>query len=180
MNRKTKGALAAGAGAILLLGGAGSLALWSDSDALSDDAITTGDFGLNCTGGAWNDVSLPANTILHGTAIDPATDLMVPGDTWEYTATCTPKATGKNMHAVLSADLTGTGGTLPAGVTVTSSINGLANGATLSIPNPQATTPPSYPVSVKVEFSGAVTGTTSINSGISVQGMTIKLDQVRP
>ncbi|WP_244971566.1 alternate-type signal peptide domain-containing protein [Gordonia rubripertincta] len=96
MNRKSKGAIAVGAGAILLLGGMGSYALWSDEEEVAGGNITAGDFGLVRPAGTWTDISGNMNG---GTTIDPATDLMVPGDTWRYNASCTVTATGKNMKA---------------------------------------------------------------------------------
>ena len=41
MNRTTKGAIAAGAAAVLLLGGAGSLAYWSDCQDAAGGTINS-------------------------------------------------------------------------------------------------------------------------------------------
>ncbi len=40
MNKTTKGALAASAAAVLLLGGAGSLAYWSDAETIQGGDVT--------------------------------------------------------------------------------------------------------------------------------------------
>ncbi|NKU44191.1 alternate-type signal peptide domain-containing protein [Rhodococcus hoagii] len=50
MNKKTKGAIAAGAAAALLAGGAGSFALWSDSETLNGGTITAGTLTLTAQG----------------------------------------------------------------------------------------------------------------------------------
>ena len=47
MNKSTKGALAASSAAVLLLGGAGSLAFWSDSQDVGSANITSGELDLS-------------------------------------------------------------------------------------------------------------------------------------
>lgn len=47
MNKTTKGALAAGAAGILLLGGAGSYALWSDAETVQGGTITAGNLDIS-------------------------------------------------------------------------------------------------------------------------------------
>ncbi len=56
MNRSTKGAIAAAAAAVLLLGGAGSLAYWSADGEVGGDTITSGSFTLTAlpTADGWN------------------------------------------------------------------------------------------------------------------------------
>ena len=46
MKKSTKGALAASSAAVLLLGGAGSLAFWSDSQDVGSANITSGELTL--------------------------------------------------------------------------------------------------------------------------------------
>ncbi|MBM4653639.1 alternate-type signal peptide domain-containing protein [Rhodococcus hoagii] len=43
MNKKTKGAIAAGAAAVLLAGGAGTMAAWNSSASLPSATITAGE-----------------------------------------------------------------------------------------------------------------------------------------
>lgn len=144
MNRKTKGALAVGAGAILLLGGAGSFALWSDEAPVGGDAIQTGDLQLDCgSAGAWTDVS--PDGIVGGTAVDPATDLMVPGDWWKFANTCTVVVTGKNMRAEISVDTDSVPGSTITdaacgGDCVTFDNTAAINGAPQSAPRSPSTT----------------------------------------
>ncbi|MEO9327360.1 alternate-type signal peptide domain-containing protein [Gordonia aurantiaca] len=173
MNRKTKGAIAVGAGAILLLGGMGSYALWSDQEDVAGGSITTGDFGLDCPAGTWTDVSGDVPVV----TINPASDLMVPGDTWEYNANCTVTATGKNMRAELSVIGIGTGSTTPTTtyVTTTTVVGGGAPNAPVTVSNGEV-----LPVTVTVAFSSATPNTEFTNGTINVSGMKIELNQVRP
>ncbi|ATD71614.1 MULTISPECIES: alternate-type signal peptide domain-containing protein [Gordonia] len=173
MNRKTKGAISVGAGAILLLGGMGSYALWSDEEDVAGDAITTGDFGLNCPAGTWTDVSGDVPVV----AIDTTTDLMVPGDTWEYSANCTVTATGKNMKAELSVTGVGTGSTTPSTtyVTTTTQVAGGTPNTPVVVTNGQV-----LAVTVTVAFSSTTPDTEFTNGTINVSGMKIALNQVRP
>jgi alternate signal-mediated exported protein len=74
MNKSTKGAVAAAAAGVLLLGGAGTLAYWTDADIIDGLTINSGHFkmdGADCDAATW--------TLDGG---DPYTDqLLVPGDT---------------------------------------------------------------------------------------------------
>ena len=174
MNRKAKGALAIGAGAIVLLGGAGSFALWSDTEDIAGGNITTGQFGLDCgTTGAWTDVSPTMNG---STVITPGTDLMVPGDIWQYAGTCAVAATGKNMKATLGVDL-GTGNGVPSdNFTVTTTVNGTdSTTAPISVSNGD-----NFPVTVRVNFLASTPNLQDVGTAVSVSGMKVTLNQVRP
>ncbi|QHC57524.1 alternate-type signal peptide domain-containing protein [Rathayibacter sp. VKM Ac-2760] len=109
MKKTTKGAIAAGAAAVLLLGGAGTLAFWSDSAPIDAGAIDSGNLTLDVAAGTWADAT-PGTTT--GTAFDPATDLIVPGDIIQYTTNATVTGIGKNLEATFSADLPAAAGTL--------------------------------------------------------------------
>ncbi|WP_132991793.1 alternate-type signal peptide domain-containing protein [Gordonia zhaorongruii] len=171
MNRKTKGALAVGAGAILLLGGAGSYALWSDEADVVGGNIATGDFGLDCgTGGAWTDISTTMNG---GASINTATDLMVPGDVWKYSGNCTVTATGKNMKAELGVSgITGT--PIPYITTDTQVGTGAVNAPVV------VSDGDTLPVAVTVTFDMDTPNQESTNEAVTVGDMKITLNQVRP
>jgi alternate signal-mediated exported protein len=177
VNRNAKGALAAGAAVVVLLGGAGSYALWSDSASSTPGNLTSGELKLTATGtSAWKDVS--TDGIVGGTAINPLIDLLVPRDTWEYTSSYTATATGKNMKAQVTVN-PGTAGTPPTGVTITpaASVDGTtATGGAITI---APGTPHTVIVKVTVAFAD-VTGTTSQVSPVNVSGMSVSLNQVRP
>lgn len=92
MDTTLKGALAAGAAAVLLVGGAGTLAFWDDEETVTGTAISSGELKLGepvC--GAWQLNGAGAFT----------TQLIVPGD--QLTRTCTVDliAAGENLEADL-------------------------------------------------------------------------------
>lgn len=107
MKKSTKGAVAAGAAAVLLLGGAGSLAYWNATGTVPGGVFNSGELLItnqDCdpgagTGSVW--------TLDGATAFNPATDLIVPGDT--LTKICTFDVTATGTHLV--ADLTVAGAT---------------------------------------------------------------------
>lgn len=77
MKKSTKGALAAAAAGVLLLGGAGTLAYWTDSDTATGTDITTGHLSVDAS-----DCAGTTGWELDGNvAFDPSTDFLVPGDT---------------------------------------------------------------------------------------------------
>ena len=112
MNKFTKASIATGAGIILLLGGAGTLAYWNDSAAVDGGAITAGTLGIDSAGaGKWYDVSSV------GALTDPETQgvditaavaggtfLVVPGDKLVYVESFTVEATGEHLVASIAAD----------------------------------------------------------------------------
>ena len=87
MNKLAKGAVAGAAGVALLLGGAGTFALWNDSSTVSGTTISSGELAVaTATPGAWS----------------TAPELWVPGDTYTYTEILTVSAVGDNIEAELS------------------------------------------------------------------------------
>jgi len=93
MNHAMTGALAAAVGAVLLLGGAGTLAYWNDDEAVPGGAIASGELKLGTpVCGAW---------LLDGATTYTTGMLIVPGD--ELTKVCTIDliATGEHLGATL-------------------------------------------------------------------------------
>ncbi|WP_448060902.1 alternate-type signal peptide domain-containing protein [Cellulomonas hominis] len=89
MNKLAKGAVATALGTALLLGGAGTLALWNDSvDLGAGQDIASGVLTLDVGTGAWD--------------ANPA--LWVPGDAITYTTAVAIVAQGDNLAAELSID----------------------------------------------------------------------------
>ncbi|MBA4609330.1 MULTISPECIES: alternate-type signal peptide domain-containing protein [Aeromicrobium] len=153
MNKSTKGAVAAGAAAVLLLGGAGSLAYWNAEGDVVGGNIEAGTLTLTPSGTA-------ATWTLNGTAVagnDLSSVLVVPGDTLRYTGTWTIGATGDNLQA--DVDFTGLDGTasvadkmtvtdtytldaapLAAGAEITDANDGDVLGATVVVDFPFGTT----------------------------------------
>lgn len=91
MNKSTKGALAAAAAGVLLLGGAGSLAYWSSDGVILGTDIDSGQLalsGADC-GTGW--------TLDGGTAF--VSQKIVPGDTLTQVCTFTVDAVGEHLAA---------------------------------------------------------------------------------
>ncbi|MCJ0901930.1 alternate-type signal peptide domain-containing protein [Rhodococcus sp. ARC_M6] len=121
MKKTTKGAIAAGAAALLLTGGAGTMAAWNASTGTSGAAtVTAGSLSISEAPGTgvWK---------LGTAAFDPATQKIVPGDVVTYSATYNYTLVGTNLKATLKpslSGLTGTANALQAQLTVAN-----ANGA---------------------------------------------------
>jgi alternate signal-mediated exported protein len=99
MNKLVKGSIAGAVGIALLLGGAGTFALWSDNAAVNGGIVQTGTLDIALTGtAAWKDISPDAAN----TTWVVATDRLVPGDTVTLTQDVTVVATGKNLKALLA------------------------------------------------------------------------------
>lgn len=102
MHKSLKGSIALGAAGLLLLGGAGTYALWSDSEIIPGGSIDSGQLEfLATTSGVWADVS-------DGTPGAPIPDiadfLIVPGDVLTYSLSTTLRARGDNLEATLAVD----------------------------------------------------------------------------
>lgn len=114
MNKTVKGAFAAGTAAVLLMGGAGSLAYWSQEVGGGGTTVTAGKLTLEAQGEAgWK---------LNGGAqiVDPTSVTVVPGDTFVYTGSFVIGADGKNLAAELSVTEGKADGGLADSVRVTS------------------------------------------------------------
>jgi alternate signal-mediated exported protein len=114
MRKSTKGAFAAGTAAVLLLGGAGTLAYWSDDATVDGVSIGSGrldlevdtcdDWQLDSTGGAGGDLG---------------TREIVPGDSLTKTCTYTLTAEGDHLEATLGITSPAWTGALAGKVTTT-------------------------------------------------------------
>ena len=117
MNKTTKGSLAAGAAAVLLLGGAGSLAYWTDSATVNGGSVNSGFLTLD--DGDCDDSWVYAV----GSANPGATVVnFVPGDVVTKDCTFVIGAEGDNLEATpvipASVDITPT----PAAPTFTATV----------------------------------------------------------
>jgi alternate signal-mediated exported protein len=98
MKKSYKGAAAAVAAGVLLLGGAGSLAYWSSTQDVPGGTINSGSLALSTpTCGAWSLDTLETGPPVTFTAGDP----LVPGDVLTKTCTFTITATGNHLRATL-------------------------------------------------------------------------------
>lgn len=97
MNKLTKAAVAGTVGVALLLGGAGTLATWNSSAAISGGTIVAGNLVVDSAStpdGVWKDQN--------STTVDLATYKIVPGDTLTFTKDVAVTATGDNLVATLA------------------------------------------------------------------------------
>ncbi|WIE60604.1 alternate-type signal peptide domain-containing protein [Curtobacterium sp. MCLR17_032] len=98
MHKIVTGTIASAAGVALLLGGAGSFALWNASASSAAAAVSSGTLTLTANrDGAWTDL-----TNGRSNPIDPASVLMVPGNTYRFTQTLVVGATGDDLSATLT------------------------------------------------------------------------------
>lgn len=188
MNRFAKGAIAGAVGIALLLGGAGSFALWNGSATAAAGTVQSGTMTIVPNGtGTW--------TASHGgsaSAITISTFRAVPGDVLTFTQKVDISATGDNLSALLTVDPTsikaGTGtastqlaaaltsgmtvgisGTLPTGITTTATPN------TFKVSNLAATT--TVTVVVTLPFDATTSGATAQGGTVDLTKLAITLQQ---
>ena len=153
MNKLLKGSIAGAAGVALLLGGAGTFALWNDYAAVAGGTSAAGTLTVT---------EAPAATDGWSSAAGAITDIgafqIVPGDVLTYTTTLDITAEGDNLSANLAIDpLSIVSGGTPAddalaallGKTATVSVDGSTPAATQVI-SPDAGT---QEVTVAVELT---------------------------
>ncbi|MCC2027985.1 alternate-type signal peptide domain-containing protein [Microbacterium sp. YMB-B2] len=127
MKKATKGTLAIAAGITLLMGGAGSLAYWQDSAAISGATVTTGELDVAIIDGCeWTVAHKGAGAV----AISDIENFrMVPGDTVKCSVDFTTTATGDNLAADAAIGW-GALGILPTNMTSTTT--GTYDGASIT------------------------------------------------
>ena len=148
MKKSTKGVVAAGAAAAILLGGAGTLAYWTAQDTVDAGDITSGSITLT-------DVVCGADWLEDGVAVA----LIVPGDTVTKQCTGTLTLVGDHIGATVALD--------DASVaTAEAAFNDEVDiTATMTSPAATVTTPDVYDVTVYITavFDGA--GATNESQG---------------
>jgi alternate signal-mediated exported protein len=167
MNRLVKGSIAGAAGIALLLGGAGTFALWNATATVSAQTITAGTLTLTANAdGVWKK--------LDGTTITASSYRIVPGTTLIFTQTLTVNAVGDG----LTADLTHSGftgsNTLDPLVTKTlevTSATATVSGSTLKF------TPGSSTVNVKLTVVFPQEATTGQNAVLDLSALAFTLTQ---
>ena len=191
MNKLTKGAIATAAGIALLLGGAGTFALWNGQTTIAGGTISSGTLAIASTGTpTWKDIS---STVVGGTTFDPATQKVVPGDVLTLTQQVILSTTGKNLKASFTYDPTSIitdpalSSLLTTSLTATPVV--AAGSATLTAagantytvtPGTAATT--TVNVVFTVTFDSTTSGTTgqSLANALKLTGLSYTLTQVRP
>ena len=196
MKKSTKGAVAAGAAAVLLLGGAGSLAFWTATGTADGGAITSGD--LKLTDGTCDPTWQYADGAA-GAGTDVA--LFVPGDQVTKQCTFELEATGDNLSATLDAPASvsytapGTAASLSLTADTTFTIDALpvvspavptpiADGGTVTSANDGDTITATFVVTIPygTDESGTpvVNGNDTQNITATLDTLTVTLTQVDP
>ncbi len=102
MNKLLKGSVAGAAGVALLLGGAGTFALWNSTETVNVGSVASGTLSIDLVGDAvWTDISTDATV----PAIADIADFRIaPGDSIQLTQDVEIDAIGDNLRATLSYD----------------------------------------------------------------------------
>lgn len=176
MKKTTKGAIAAGAAALLLAGGAGTFAAWtSDGGDTEGATVTTGRLAVEQVPGsaAWT-WQTPARV---GDPFVPASDTLVPGDEIRFTSDYLLDIEGTNISAelVATSGATGSGedGALPAGLSWAPDADNNLSGL-----NEEDHDDTTVTVGGTLTFDGAATG--SMDQTINVNDLTVTLRQTGP
>ncbi len=168
MNKLVKGSIAAAAGIALLLGGAGTFALWNSSAGLTAPSITAGRLTLTANSdGVWKNGT---------TTIDPNTYRVIPGQTLVFTQTLTVNAVGDDIKADLTHSGLTASGSLETHTTETleiTSTTAVVDGSTLKFTAGTST----VNVKVTVVFPDTVTGTQGQNAQLDLSALTFTLAQ---
>lgn len=102
MNKLLKGSVAGAAGVALLLGGAGSFALWNSTESVNVGSVASGTLSIAQAGTpTWMDISADKTA---SAISDISTFKVAPGDTIELTQVVKVDARGNNLRATLSYD----------------------------------------------------------------------------
>ena len=182
MNKLIKGAIACAAGIALLLGGAGTFAVWNSSAAAGAGNISSGTLSLTAENdGTWTNVTKGPSTA----AIDMNSFKIVPGNTLEFTQTLTVKATGDDLVAELTYDplsITGNAALKDALVPTLTATSVDSNIVPAASPNTFTVAPSSSSATVtvvlKVELPGtALDGLAGQGGTVNLSGLTFTLTQ---
>lgn len=98
---RTKGIIAIAAGAVLLLGGGTTLALWSSAASLTAGEVEAGDLNLTLGAGTWTLDGLIGGPVA---VTDPSAVRIVPGDVLTLTQAVDVTLVGDTIQALLVAD----------------------------------------------------------------------------
>ena len=173
MNKVIKGAVAAGAATVLLVGGAGTFAFWSDQATVAGGTLTSGFLSLDVTNATWTDITHTAPG-----PFDPATDTIVPGDVIRYTANAVVDGDGKNLEATLEADTSGIGGDLAPFIDITFTVGGVSSPTPeLSYDLGPVSGSETYPIVMVFTFDPNATFADGMNSDLNLADFELTLTQ---
>jgi alternate signal-mediated exported protein len=187
MNKLTSGAIVGTLGITLLLGGAGTFAMWNQSTTAQAGTVASGTLTIaNAGTPTWKNVSSDAPA--GGTAItNIGSYKIVPGDTLEMTQTFTVAASGDNLKATLAYDPATIGAVsdadkaLKAAATVAMSATGggITTDATTKVVSVAPTAAGVNTVTVKLTIAlpASVGGTTAQGGALNLSAVAFNLVQ---
>lgn len=161
LNKVTKGALATGAGVLLLLGGGGTLALWNTDEGITAGTVTAGTLDLTADTGSWSVTNAAAGVTDQAIAI--GTYRVVPGDVLTFTQTVDVTLEGDHMEATLAIDPGTVASTFGSSVVVSPVTMADSTGA--AIPATLTESEADVKASATFRFSDAVLAGTAGNDG---------------
>jgi alternate signal-mediated exported protein len=170
MNKITKGALAAAIAAGLLVGGAQTIAYWTDEEAVNAGTINAGALSMApAAAGTWTDTvnAAPIPSI--------AAFQVVPGDNLVYEATFVVDAEGDNLSATLDVDDASITGALLAESTVTVTVLDALGAAVPAIT--EANDGATITARVTFDFPFAAATNASQTDAVDLTGLTLDLVQ---
>lgn len=188
MKKTTKGAIAAGGAAVLLMGGAGTLAYWTSTQTTPGTSFTTGHLSLDATATPCSGWVLDKGIV--GKEAPYVAQILVPGETLTNTCTYTVSATGDQLSATLASPnavasgslTTATGVSLP--VTTTYKLNGTTIGASTPITSADnshalaATYVVSFPFGTADAATPGTNGNATQDKAASLADISVTLTQV--
>jgi alternate signal-mediated exported protein len=178
MNKYTKGAIATGAAIVLLLGGAGTFALWNDDADVAGGSISSGTLTIAPSGtGEWTDAD--------GDVVDIDSYLIVPGDVLTFTQDVVIAATGTNLEATLdyaaSSIVAPLGPQAAANAALkTNLVVTISSDAAGNLEITPADDGNTVEVTVTVELPDSVAGTTAQGGTVDLSHLLITLTQHLP
>lgn len=175
MNKTAKGAIAAAAATVLLLGGAGTLAYWTDTATAPGGAIDSGHLELltddtNPGCSAW--------TLDGGDPFVPGTTLLVPGDVITQTCTFTLSVAGEHMEGTVEASAPTITGDQELSDALTVGVSGITLDGEDAETFTEANDGDALGVDVTVTFEAATTGAMDMTAAL--EDITVTAAQVHP
>jgi alternate signal-mediated exported protein len=166
MKKTTKGALAIGAGVVLLVGGGGTLAVWNQTAESNAGTVQAGELGLTAGTGQWTSGE---------DAVDLASYRVVPGDKLTYTQPVHVTLDGDKLQAELTATGAASSDFDPGNVVIGDVQLTDGDGAPVSGP---LTASGDYTASVSFEFKSTTSGTDDVLASADFNSVGFKLEQL--
>lgn len=178
MKNSTKGAIAAASAGVLLLGGAGSLAFWSDTQVITGGTIDSGHISLDDTSAAGTCADEPfyldVDETTPGSVFTPGVSHLVPGDVLTKICTFDINAVGDHLRATLEA----TGGAGTGTLTQASSSAEFTIGGSTVTEIDETNNGDELKATITVTFPGLAATNVSQDQSLTVGDYTVNLTQV--